>query len=114
MGTDIFVTVLIEKCSDIALRCAFHWQVPKTITQICVSKGALSYPGIMKENTRHLPQIQTKPLCDDQRKWVRKSKMTALGLPQLILLMQKMDYLMKRERHPKQQYWLLVRTKITT
>lgn len=64
--TDIFLFGLIEKRSDIALRCAFHCQVPKSITQGHVlAKEALSYPGIMKENTRHLPQIQTKPLCDD-------------------------------------------------
>lgn len=66
IGTDLFLLVLTEKFSDIALRCAFHCQVPKTITQRYVlAKEALSYPGITKENTRHLPQIQTRPLCDD-------------------------------------------------
>lgn len=63
IGTDIFLFVLTEKCSDIAL--SFHWQVPKTITQYMFAKEALSYPGITKKNTQHLPQIQTKPLCGD-------------------------------------------------
>lgn len=49
------------------MRCVFHCQVPKGTTQgYVLAKETLSYPGITGENTRDLPQIQTKPL------WLKK------------------------------------------